>query len=105
MESRESLEAQESAALKELDRANRARAIFDDELFESAVKAVKDRCQDSFATSRIHDDETRRYLRLKLDALNDVLFELREHVETGKFAEQQLGFVRKQLERFKRRVA
>lgn len=95
------LEREESARLAELEKANRARAIFEDDLFVEAVERVKDQCWDAFVSSDLEDDEARRLARLRLEAINMIIGEFRMHAETGRLAEQQLQTIRKDLDSLK----
>lgn len=81
----------EDKAREELDRANRARIILEDELFSDAVEAIKDQLWKDFAQSRIPDDDTRRNARIGVDMLDRILQSLRKHIETGKMAKKTLA--------------
>ena len=81
----------EDKAREELDRANRARVILEDDLFLAAIDAIKDQLWSDFAKSRIDDDNLRRNARIGVDMLDRILSALRHHITTGKFAVKTLA--------------
>lgn len=91
--------AREDAAdrRQEVDRGQRARQIVEDPLLVAAVDAIKDRVWRDFAKSALGDDDARRMARIKLDCLDQVLRDLRRHMETGKLASQQLPLIERTL--------
>ena len=100
------LDAEESKRRAETGRAARAKRFLDDDLLKEAVEAVKDRIRKEFATSPpgVEGDEARRHGRMALAVLDQILGQLRHHVQTGRFAEEQLGMIAKVREKLKRRA-
>lgn len=85
----------EDKAREELNRANRASRILEDDLFVDAVEAVKDHLWGEFAQSKLSDDDTRRNARIGVDMLDRILQSLRKHIETGKMAKVELAEIEK----------
>lgn len=85
----------EDKAREELNRASRAKVIYEDPIFAEAVEALKARLWDEFATSEINDDDTRRNARIGLDMLDRILKSFKHHMETGKFAALELASLEK----------
>lgn len=94
----------EDKARKELDRANRARAIYEDPLFAEAIEAIKDQLWKDFAQSKIGDHDTRLYARIGVDMLDKVCGALRKHMDTGKMAEKTLAGIEKRRDFFRKRA-
>lgn len=96
--SKEQLDKREDRALEEIDRAARAKAIFEDDLFKEAVDAVQQQLYTQFAaTDAAHVIELQR-ANIGMQMLDRVLKLLRSHVDTGKLAEVTLNEVRAQKE-------
>lgn len=100
--SKEGLENEEGLRRDELSRGNRARQIFDDEMFQEAMTVIRDQIWKDFAATDYKDDAQRTVLRLKLDVLKEFGEEFLRAMATGKMAEEQLSFIEKQMERFKK---
>ena len=100
------LDAEESKRISETNRAARAGRLLEDDLFKGAVEAVKDRIWREFANSPpgVEGDEARRNGRMGLAVLDQILGQLRHHVQTGRLATEQLGMLAKVREKLKRRA-
>ena len=99
------LEQDAAERRQEVSRGVRARQIYEDSLFKEAVEAVKNRIWDDFRNSPLDDakgDELRRNARLKLECLDQVLRDLRRHVETGDLASKQLPLIERTIKSLRR---
>lgn len=79
----------------ELDRANRAKRIVEDDLFTEAVESIRNALYRSFAESKLDDDDTRRCARIGVGLLDRLVGDIRYHIETGKLAGKTLDQLEK----------
>ena len=65
------------------EKAERARAILNDDLFLEAVNAIRERQVDAFRNSAVGDADALSQARLKLWAIEQVVGELQGSVDTA----------------------
>jgi hypothetical protein len=75
---------------QELQRAERARQILEDELFSSAVLAIESTLLIGIAKAPIKDREMREMLSIRYSVLHDLLGQLKTHMESGVLAKETL---------------
>lgn len=75
---------------QELQRAERARQILEDEIFSEAVLALESTILIGIAKAPIKDREMREMLSVRYSVLHDILGQLKTHMETGKLARETL---------------
>jgi hypothetical protein len=75
---------------QELQRAERARQILEDELFRDAVASLEQGLLIGIAKAPIKDREMREMLSVRYSVLHDLLGQLKSHMETGKLARETL---------------
>ena len=97
------LQQEEEILTREVHRKGQAERIFNDQLFQDAVSAIKDGIWKDFAASDLKDNEARTLARLKLDVLNKLLTDLRRHIETGRLSEGRLAQIQDIIKRNTRR--
>lgn len=88
---------------KEVSRGEQAKRIYEDALFKEAVEAVRDRIWDQFSRCPVADDRGLLVARIKLECMDEVLRELRHHMDTGKMASQHLPLIRRTLDALRRK--
>ena len=76
---------------RRIERAARAGAILEDELFRAAVEAVRGKLIGEFERSALDDDDARRAQRLCLDLLQRLVGELARHMTDGRLAAAELA--------------
>ena len=81
----------EGKARAELDRANRAKRIYEDELFKGAVEGIKEKLWDEFLQTPFSDDDTRKNIRIAFEMLDRICKSFRKHMDQGKIARRDLG--------------
>lgn len=86
---------------REVAIAQRAKAIYEDDLFVSAVEAIKDDIWTRFRQTAVADDRTRLELRLQLDCLERICQRFKNHMQTGKLATQELSMIEKMKAKLK----
>ena len=83
----------EDDARLNLDRAHRAKRIYEDELFVDAVEGIKERLWKDFSQSKLDDDTLRLQARIGIDMLDKICGAFRKHMENGKLAQRDLSLV------------
>lgn len=85
----------DNAYRKDLDRANRAKALLNDDLLVEAFDTIRTHCIEGFQNSLAAQKEEREDLWKMLKALSEVQRHLKSVMERGKLAEHKLSFVDK----------
>lgn len=88
-----SLDSMEAKAVSQRDRAHRAKQILEDPLFVEAAEAIKATARKELEEAGLADDKGRQAAAAKLQGMNTIMDQLKRHMETGKIAETQLGYV------------
>lgn len=66
------------------EKAGRARAILEDELFKEAILEIRAGCLSQFEASAIEDDDARKVARIQLGAIQQLVGQLELTIERGK---------------------
>lgn len=75
---------------QEVWRAERARQILEDQIFKDAVSAIESALLDGIAKSAFVDAPLREKLCQRYALLQDLVGQIRTHIESGRLAQEQI---------------
>lgn len=94
----------ESKLAEQMDRARRAEILLGDDLFKAAVEAERNEIFSAFRGAAWSDEAGLRALKIRSDTFESLLRRLRTHIETGKFAAEEMTRIQKAREAIKRGI-